>query len=140
METSLFNRLQLALLGLVSTGLVLLAVLNFLQERHSQQPDDGVWWREASDGKGLVADRVLPDGPGVRAGIRAGDRLTGVNILPVGAVGSGHRKGIRPQEPLAGVQVMPEEARSFMGERALETFVDIYLHGILAEPEEPHND
>jgi PAS domain S-box-containing protein len=109
METSLFNRLQLALLGLVSTGLVLLAVLNFLQERHSQQPDDGVWWREASDGKGLVADRVLPDGPGVRAGIRAGDRLTGVNILPVGAVGSGHRKGIRPQEPLAGVEVLPEE-------------------------------
>jgi AcrR family transcriptional regulator len=36
-------------------------------------------------------------------------------------------------------QVLPEEARALMGEHALETFVDIYLHGILAEPEElPH--
>jgi PAS domain S-box-containing protein len=109
METSLFNRLQATLLGLITAGLVLLAVLNFLQERHSQQPDDGVWWREASDGKGLVADRVLPDSPGQRAGIRAGDRLTGVNILPVGPVGSGLHTGIRPQEPLAGVKVLPEE-------------------------------
>jgi AcrR family transcriptional regulator len=36
-------------------------------------------------------------------------------------------------------QVMPEEARAFMGDHALETFVDIYLHGILAEPVEPKN-
>jgi PAS domain S-box-containing protein len=110
METSLFNRLQATMLALGTAGLVLLAVLNFLQERHTQQPDDGVWWREASDGKGLVADRVLPDSPGQRAGIRAGDRLTGVNILPVGSVGSGLHTGVRPQEPLAGVEVLPEEA------------------------------
>ena len=110
METNLFNRLQATLLGLITAGLVLLAVLNFLQERHSQQPDDGVWWREAADGKGLVADRVLPDSPGVRAGIHAGDRLTGVNILPVGPVGSGLHTGIRPQDRLAGVKVLPEEA------------------------------
>jgi PAS domain S-box-containing protein len=110
METSLFNRLQATLLALGTAGLVLLAVLNFLQERHSQQPDDGVWWREASDGKGLVADRVLPDSPGVRAGIHAGDLLTGVNILPVEPVGTGLHTGIRPQEPLAGVKILPEEA------------------------------
>jgi AcrR family transcriptional regulator len=36
-------------------------------------------------------------------------------------------------------QVMPVEARAFMGDHALETFIDIYLHGILAEPEEPLN-
>jgi AcrR family transcriptional regulator len=37
-------------------------------------------------------------------------------------------------------QVLPEGARALMGEHALETFVDIYLHGILAEPqgEPPH--
>jgi AcrR family transcriptional regulator len=29
-------------------------------------------------------------------------------------------------------QMMPEEARPFMGDHTLETFVDIYLHGILA--------
>ncbi|MGA3159738.1 MAG: ATP-binding protein [Terracidiphilus sp.] len=110
METSLFNRLQATLLGLVTAGLVLLAVLNYLEERHSQQPDDGVWWREAADGKGLIADKVMPDSPGLRAGIHAGDRLTEVNILPVGTVRSGLRTGIRPQEPLAGVKVLPEEA------------------------------
>ena len=110
METSLFNRFQATLLALGTAGLVLLAVLNFLQERHSQQPDDGVWWREAADGRGLVADRVMPDSPGLRAGLRVGDRLTGVSILPVGPVGSGLRTGIRPQEPMAGVKVLPEEA------------------------------
>jgi PAS domain S-box-containing protein len=110
MEKSLFNRLQATMLGLITAGLVLLAVLNFLEERHTQQPDDGVWWREASDGKGLVADRVLPDSPGQRAGIRAGDRLTGVSILPVGPVGSELPRAIRPQEPLTGVKVLPEEA------------------------------
>ena len=103
METNLFNRLQLTLLGLVTAGLVLLAVLNFIEERHSQQPDDGVWWREAADGKGLVADKVLSDSPGLRAGIRAGDRLTGVSILPVGPVGSRLPGAIRPREPLASV-------------------------------------
>jgi hypothetical protein len=33
-------------------------------------------------------------------------------------------------------QVLPEEARALMGEHSLETFIDIYLHGILAGPEE----
>ncbi|MBE3038226.1 MAG: TetR/AcrR family transcriptional regulator [Chloroflexi bacterium] len=35
--------------------------------------------------------------------------------------------------------IMPDEARALMGSRALETFVDIYLHGILAEPLELEN-
>ncbi len=35
-------------------------------------------------------------------------------------------------------QVMPREALALMGDHALETFVDIYLHGIL-EPSEPLN-
>ena len=48
METSLFNRLQATLLALATVGLVLLAVLNFRQESNFQQPDDGVWWAEAS--------------------------------------------------------------------------------------------
>jgi PAS domain S-box-containing protein len=78
METSLINRLQLTLLALVTAGLVLLAGLNFWQERHSQQPNDGVWWREAADGSGLVADKVLPNSPGQRAGIQRRDLLTGI--------------------------------------------------------------
>jgi PAS domain S-box-containing protein len=82
METSLINRVQLTLLAVVTVGLVVLAGLNFWQERQSQQPDDGVWWREAADGSGLVADKVLPDSPGQRAGIREHDLLTGIKQPP----------------------------------------------------------
>jgi len=87
METSFFNRVQATLLALATAALVVLAVFNFLQERDAQQPTDGVWWREAKGG--LVADRVLPDMPGQRAGIQAGDLLTGVSpsaTLPVTTV------------------------------------------------------
>ena len=62
METNLFNRVQATLLAAATVGLVMLAVWNFRAESLFQQPDDGVWWSEASGG--LVADRVLPDSPG----------------------------------------------------------------------------
>jgi len=81
METSLFNRLQATLLALVTVGLVLLAVLNFRQENKFQQPDDGVWWVEASGG--LQASRVIPDSPGQLAGIHKDDLLTAINEVPV---------------------------------------------------------
>ena len=68
METSFLNRLQATLLIVVTVGLVSLAVLNFMEERRAQLPDDGVWWREAANGAGLVAEKVLPDSPGKRAG------------------------------------------------------------------------
>jgi len=80
METSLFNRLQATLLALATAGLVVLAVLNLRQEGQFQQPDDGVWWREVAGG--LQAERVLPNSPGQRAGIRMGDLLTGAAVLP----------------------------------------------------------
>ncbi len=80
METSLFNRVQATLLALATAALFVLAVLNLLQERQFQQPDDGVWWREAHGRP--VADRVLPDMPGQRAGIQTGDLLTAVNDSP----------------------------------------------------------
>ena len=47
METSLLNRVQATLLALATAALFVLAVFNLLQERQFQQPDDGVWWREA---------------------------------------------------------------------------------------------
>jgi PAS domain S-box-containing protein len=110
METSLINRLQLTLLAVVTAGLVLLAALNLNEERHSQQPDDGVWWREAADGSGLIADKVLPGTPGERAGIQERDLLSGVSILPVGSVAAGLHSGVRPQNLLAGVKELPDEA------------------------------
>ena len=110
MERSLFNRMQAILLAVATAGLVLLAVFNFREERHAQPPDDGVWWREAADGSGLVADKVLPDSPGKRAGIQVHDLLTGVSVLPKGPVGTGLRTGIQPHEPLAGVKELPDES------------------------------
>jgi PAS domain S-box-containing protein len=124
-ETSYFNRLQATLLAVVTAGLVLLAVLNFMEERRAQQPDDGVWWREAADGKGLVADKVLPDSPGQHAGIRAGDLLTGVNILPVGSVGADLPKRIRSHGPLPGVKELPEPADQSVGNEPLALSAEV---------------
>jgi len=104
METSFINRLQLTLLVVVTAGLVLLAGMNSWQERHSQQPDDGVWWREAAGG--LVADKVLPNSPGQRAGIRAQDLLTGIKQP---ADRSGQRGNIRKQ-PLLNEANPPAES------------------------------
>jgi PAS domain S-box-containing protein len=78
MDKNLNNRLQLTMLALVTLGLMALAVLNFWQDHNFQQPGDGVWWREAADGSGLMAEKVLPNSPGKRAGILKGDLLTGI--------------------------------------------------------------
>jgi PAS domain S-box-containing protein len=80
METSLLNRLQAMLLALATAALLLLAIINFRQESHFQQPDDGVWWQETTGG--LEAQRVLPRSPGQRAGILPHDLLTGVKVIP----------------------------------------------------------
>jgi PAS domain S-box-containing protein len=96
METSLFNRLQATLLAVATASLFVLAVLNLRQERVSPQPDDGVWWREAPGG--LVAERVLPDMAGQKAGIQAHDLLTGVKVLPVSP---GQRDDIQTQDVLS---------------------------------------
>jgi PAS domain S-box-containing protein len=79
MHAGLLNRLQAILLFLATAGLSLLAVMNLRQDLSYQQPDDGVWWSEASGGAGLIADRVLPSSPGQRAGIKVNDLLTEVN-------------------------------------------------------------
>ena len=84
MERSLLNRVQATLLALATAALFVLAVFNLLEERQFQQPDDGVWWREAAGG--LEAQRVLPDMAGQRAGIQIGDRLTGVSDSPTARV------------------------------------------------------
>ncbi|HKF50580.1 MAG TPA: ATP-binding protein [Terracidiphilus sp.] len=83
METGLSNRLQATLLAVVTVGLVLLAGWNLYQESQFPQPYDGVWWTEAANGSGLVADKVLPNTAGSRAGLHAGDLLTAVNDVPV---------------------------------------------------------
>ncbi|HWG19907.1 MAG TPA: ATP-binding protein [Terracidiphilus sp.] len=83
MDKNFSNRLLATLLAVVTVGLVLLAVWNLSQESQFKQPDDGVWWTEASDGSGLIADKVLPGGPGQRYGLMPHDLLTEVNDAPV---------------------------------------------------------
>jgi len=83
METNRSNRLQAALLAVLTVGLMLLAVWNFMQESQYRQADDGVWWAEAANGAGLIAEKVLPNSPGQKAGLQANDLLTEVNDIPV---------------------------------------------------------
>jgi two-component system, NtrC family, sensor kinase len=64
-------------LFLLTVAAVVFAGFNFQTERLSAVPDDGVWWVE-HDGR-LVADRVDPEGPGARAGIKTGDQLISVD-------------------------------------------------------------
>ncbi len=71
-------RFTAGLLILLTTAAVVLAWINFQKERDFQIPSDGVWWVEQNSG-GLVADRVEPNGPGDKAGIRVGDQLTAIN-------------------------------------------------------------
>ncbi|MFZ0732615.1 MAG: ATP-binding protein [Candidatus Sulfotelmatobacter sp.] len=65
------------LLFLLTVAAVVFAGFNFVKERDSAVPDDGVWWIERSGH--LIADRVDPHGPGAKAGIKAGDELVAVN-------------------------------------------------------------
>jgi PAS domain S-box-containing protein len=65
------------LLFLLTVAAVMFAWFNFQSERKITAPDDGVKWVE--QGGVLVADDVDPDGPGAKAGIKAGDQLVSVN-------------------------------------------------------------
>ena len=73
----------LRLIGLiVLTGaLVFLGVVSFVNRLHFEEPTDGVVWVERDEA--LVADAVVPGGPGDRAGLQAGDRLVMIGDLPV---------------------------------------------------------
>src|SRR3984893_4045821 len=67
-------RFTAGLLILLTTAAVVLAWINFQKEAEFQIPSDGVWWMEqAGNDGGLVANRVEPNGPGDKAGIRAGE-------------------------------------------------------------------
>jgi two-component system NtrC family sensor kinase len=65
------------LLFLLTVAAVVFAGFNFNSEWKVLVPDDGVWWIEHS-GR-LTADRVDPNGPGAKSGIKSGDQLVSVN-------------------------------------------------------------
>ncbi len=74
-------RFTAIVLVVLTAGAVTLAWINFQKERDFQVPYDGVWWIEK--GGQLVADRVEPNGPGARAGVKQGDQLAAVDKQPV---------------------------------------------------------
>jgi PAS domain S-box-containing protein len=65
------------LLFLLTVAAVVFAGFNLNSEWKVQVPDDGVWWVE--QGGLLTADRVDPNGPGARSGIKPGDQLISIN-------------------------------------------------------------
>ncbi|HEV2464312.1 MAG TPA: ATP-binding protein [Acidobacteriaceae bacterium] len=77
MERSFQTRVTVVLLALFTAAAAVFATFNFIQENNFQTPTDGVWWVEAQGG--LQAQRVNPNGPGERAGLKAGDLLLQAN-------------------------------------------------------------
>src|SRR5882757_4349951 len=70
-------RVAVVLLAGFTLAAAVLAALNFSKEGSYPQPTDRVIWQEAPGG--LTAVRVVKDGPGERAGIKAGDLLVSAN-------------------------------------------------------------
>src|ERR1700733_1068847 len=73
-------RMAVVLLAGFTLAAAILASLNFTKESSFSLPTDQVSWLEAPGG--LQAQRVLKDGPGERAGIKAGDLLVSANKVP----------------------------------------------------------
>jgi two-component system, NtrC family, sensor kinase len=71
-------RVAVVLLAGFTLAAAVLASLNFAKEGSFSLPTDQVSWVEAPGG--LQAQRVLKDGPGERAGIKAGDLLTAAQL------------------------------------------------------------
>ncbi len=88
------------MLGLLTLAAVIFSVYNYRVERQYTVPYDGAWWvepnnRQSAQNPGekpqvggtpeshLSADRLDPNGPAARAGIRVGDAVVSVNGRPV---------------------------------------------------------
>jgi len=63
-------------LGLLTVAAGVFGWINFQKEGQFQIPYDGVWWVE--NNSHLIAERVEPQGPGARSGIKTGDHLLGL--------------------------------------------------------------
>jgi two-component system, NtrC family, sensor kinase len=81
MDTDFENRFTAILLTLLTVAGVALGWINFRKEREFQVPYDGAWWVER--GGSLVAERIDPEGPAARAGVKVDDQLVAVSDQPV---------------------------------------------------------
>src|SRR5271169_4988289 len=79
-------RFTTILLTLLTVAAIVLGWINFQKEREFQVPSDGAWWVERAGS--LFAERVEPDGPAQRAGVKVGDQLTAVDENKVNSTAS----------------------------------------------------
>ncbi len=77
MTKDLQIRFAAILLAVLTASAVVFAWINYDKERQWESPYDGVWWVER-DGH-VRAERVDPDGPGQKAGIKVADQLAAIN-------------------------------------------------------------
>ncbi len=73
-------RVIVVLLAVFTITAAVLASLNFVKDSQYQAPTDGIWWVETHGG--LEAQRVPPNSPGERAGIKPGDLLMTASDQP----------------------------------------------------------
>jgi two-component system, NtrC family, sensor kinase len=89
-------RFNAGLLILMTVAAITFAGINFQKERELQTPSDGIRWAESNSG--LRVDRIEANGPGAKAGIKAGDQLTAINQHDVKStatqVGELYRAGV----------------------------------------------
>jgi len=71
-------RFVAVVLALLTVAAGVFGWINYQKERQFETPYDGVWWVE-HDGR-LHAERVDPEGPGARAGIKTGDVLLAIKV------------------------------------------------------------
>ena len=90
MPKDLQTRFFAVFLGLVSVAAVVFAWINFQKSNGFPTPTDGVWWVE--NGSHLQAQRVDPDSPGEKAGVKYGDLLLSVDGHAITNVGSLERQ------------------------------------------------
>ncbi len=69
-------QLSTALLTVITIAAAIAAGVNYELNHKFRLPDDGVVWADRADG--VVAAKVVPDGPADRAGIRTGDVLVSI--------------------------------------------------------------
>src|SRR5712692_3102286 len=74
-------QLSTAILTILTVAAAISASINFTQQWSFHLPDDGVTWIDRAGS--VQALRVVPDTGGANAGLRAGDVLRKINVLPI---------------------------------------------------------